>query len=94
MQTTSLFAIPLHLSAVCRRVHAVLTGARAAQRAEGGGGVDAEGMREVWEGLERCWDEFEGVRRGAGGGGADAGDVERFVSGWQVGCGFFCGLVN
>lgn len=77
------------MSAVCRKVHAYLTGAKAARRAEEGGGIDAEGMREIWEGLDRCWEEFEAVRRGTspGAGGAVAADdiqIERFVSCWQV----------
>ncbi|KIK63625.1 hypothetical protein GYMLUDRAFT_83637 [Collybiopsis luxurians FD-317 M1] len=90
LQITHLFSIPLHLSSVCRKVHAILTGAKAARRAEEGGGIDAEGMRDVWEGLDRCWEEFEAVRRstGASPGGTIMGDVdiqvERFVSCWQI----------
>ncbi|GAW06275.1 fungal zn -cys binuclear cluster domain protein [Lentinula edodes] len=62
----------------------------ASRTAELGGGVDAEGMREVWEGLDSCWDEFEALRRGisTSAGGSMLGDVdirtERFVSCWQI----------
>lgn len=47
----------------------------------------------MWEGLERCWEEFESLRRGGGTGGGSGGgvgglggkeDVERFVGGWQI----------
>jgi len=89
LQVTHLFSIPLHLSSVCRKIHMILTGVKAARRAEDGGGIDAEGMREIWEGLDRCWEEFESVRRGtsAATGGAVVGDdiqIERFVSCWQI----------
>ncbi|KAJ4488457.1 hypothetical protein J3R30DRAFT_3435911 [Lentinula aciculospora] len=90
LQVTHLFSIPLHLSSVCRKIHAVLTGVKATRRAEVGGGFDAEGMREVWEGLDRCWEEFEVVRRGTriSVGGSVVGDAdiqtERFVSCWQI----------
>jgi len=44
-------------------------------------------MRDIWDGLESCWEEFESLRRSFGGG-VIAGEVdvqvERFVSGWQV----------
>lgn len=86
LHLTHLFSVPLHLNAVCRKVHAVLTGTKAARRIEESGGmsVDAEGMREVWDGLERCWEEFEGVRRGGLANGDVDPLVERFVSAWQV----------
>ncbi|KAJ3774794.1 hypothetical protein EV361DRAFT_877488 [Lentinula raphanica] len=89
-EVTHLFSIPLHLSSVCRKIHAVLTGAKATRRVELGGGIDAEGMREIWEGLDRCWEKFEAVRRNtsASAGGSMVGDVdiqtERFVSCWQI----------
>ncbi|KAJ8584584.1 hypothetical protein M405DRAFT_866094 [Rhizopogon salebrosus TDB-379] len=47
-------------------------------------------FRQIWDGLERCWEDFESLRREAGGTGTVGGgfihgeDVERFVSGWQV----------
>ncbi|EGO21595.1 hypothetical protein SERLADRAFT_440847 [Serpula lacrymans var. lacrymans S7.9] len=88
--TTHYFSLALSVSAICRRIHAILTGTRARRRAEAGVGVDEESLVEVWDELERCWDQFEALRRGAGGiGGMGGGlirgeDVERFVSGWQV----------
>ncbi|KAK7440186.1 hypothetical protein VKT23_017129 [Stygiomarasmius scandens] len=87
LQITHLFSIPLRLSAVCRKVHSVLTSRRAARRIEEGRGIDAEGMRDIWDGLDSCWEEFESLRRSFGGG-VIAGEVdvqvERFVSGWQI----------
>ncbi|KAK0197559.1 hypothetical protein F5146DRAFT_1015875 [Armillaria mellea] len=84
LQVTHLFSIPLHLSSVCRKVHAVLTGAKAARKAEEGAGVDGEGMREVWEGLERCWGEFEELKRPNGMESETDAQVERFASAWQI----------
>jgi hypothetical protein len=75
----------MHLSAVCRKVHAVLTGPRATRRADDGAGINSEGMSEVWDGLDRCWEEFNTVRNGGMGVSEEgAVEVERFVSGWQV----------
>ncbi|KAJ3741826.1 hypothetical protein DFH05DRAFT_1558769 [Lentinula detonsa] len=88
LQVTHLFSIPLHLSSVCRKIHAILTGAKAAHKAEVSGRIDAEGMREIWDGLDRCWEEFEAIRRGtsASAGGSMDVDIqtERFVSCWQI----------
>ncbi|KAJ7443856.1 hypothetical protein FB451DRAFT_1149544 [Mycena latifolia] len=79
--TTEGFEIPLQLSSVCRRVCAVLTGTRATYRAHEGGGVDAEGMRNIWDGLEQCWDAFEGLRNRPA---SLAGESQMFISGWQI----------
>ncbi|KAJ7836994.1 hypothetical protein B0H14DRAFT_2792410 [Mycena olivaceomarginata] len=80
MNTVDSFAIPLHLSAVCRRVYVVLTGTRAARRAQDGGGVDAEGMRNVWDGLEQCWEDLEALRRRPD----LPEDFHMFISAWQL----------
>ncbi|KAF7353620.1 Zn(2)-C6 fungal-type domain-containing protein [Mycena venus] len=80
MSTADSFTIPLHLSAVCRRVYVVLTGTRAARRAQDGGGVDAEGMRNVWDGLEQCWEDFETLRCRPD----LAENFHMFISAWQL----------
>ncbi|KAH7929778.1 hypothetical protein BV22DRAFT_1002173 [Leucogyrophana mollusca] len=88
--TTHYFSLALAVSRVCRAVHAVLTGPRARLRADAGVAIREDSLVEIWEGLERCWDDFEALRRGAvgvgtvGGGVIRGEDVERFVSGWQV----------
>jgi hypothetical protein len=72
-------------------VHSTLTSKRASRRIEGGG-VDAEGMRAIWDGLDSCWEEFDSLRRSFGSGnivGEVDLQVERFVSGWQVGAHLF-----
>ncbi|KAG1790981.1 uncharacterized protein HD556DRAFT_1241415 [Suillus plorans] len=84
------FSLALSVSGVCRAVHAVLTGPRARRRTDAGVAIREDSLVEIWDGLERCWEDFESLRRGAGGIGTVGGglvrgeDVERFVSGWQV----------
>ncbi|KAK7023961.1 Zn(2)-C6 fungal-type domain-containing protein [Favolaschia claudopus] len=80
MNTAESFTIPLRLSTVCRRVYFVLTGTRAARRAQDGGGIDAEGMRNVWDGLEQCWEDFEVLRCRAD----LAEEFRMFISAWQL----------
>ncbi|KAF9049374.1 hypothetical protein BDZ89DRAFT_1057737 [Hymenopellis radicata] len=84
LQVTHLFSIPLHLSAVCRKTHTILTSAKALRKAEEGGGVDGEGIRELWDGLQRCWEEFESVKKPGGIDSEVDGQIERFASAWQV----------
>lgn len=79
--TTRYFSLTLNLSNVCRRIHTLLTGPKA--RRNPAGILDENGLRDVWEGLERCWDEFEAVRR-SGLGNIGGMDVDRFVSSWQI----------
>lgn len=75
-----LFSLPLQLSSVCRKIHQVLTGPKAMKRTEEHGLVDAHGMREIWDDLDRCWKEFDAMRRTH----SDIFDTERYVSSWQI----------
>ncbi|KAJ7582617.1 hypothetical protein C8J56DRAFT_864712 [Mycena floridula] len=86
LHITHLFSIPLRLGAVCRKVHAVLTGIKAVRRIEQSSAlnVDARGLHDIWERLDRCWEEFEGVRRGGLANGDVDPMVDRFVSAWQI----------
>ncbi|KAL0947398.1 hypothetical protein HGRIS_013511 [Hohenbuehelia grisea] len=79
-----MYSLPLRVSAVCRRVHSVLTGAKATRAQEAGAGIDALGIRDAWDGLDACWEEFEALRC-KGVSVTDEGvDVDRFVSAWQI----------
>jgi len=80
--TSQLFSVPLQLSAVCRKVHAVLTGPKATRRAEEHGLIDAHGMREIWEDLDHCWKQFDTMRSGSGE--QESLHLEQFVSAWKV----------
>lgn len=80
---TRLFAAPLHLNVVCRRINAVLTGPAAARRVERAGFVDGPALVEIWDELTRCWEEFELLRTHA----SDpqhVQDIERYIGAWQV----------
>lgn len=88
--TSQHFSLALAVSRVCRSIHSTLTGPRARWRSESGVAIRKEAVVEIWDDLERCWDNFETLRRNPSGVGAAGGDlmrgedVERFVSGWQV----------
>jgi len=86
MQLITASSTPLDLSNVCRRIHSVLTGIKATRRAEHHGLVDANGIRDIWRDLDRCWEEFESEKRTP----LDHEDVaprlerDLYTSGWQV----------
>ncbi|KIJ17216.1 hypothetical protein PAXINDRAFT_167970 [Paxillus involutus ATCC 200175] len=88
--TSQYFTLALNVSGVCRAIHSALTGPHARRRAEACIPAREEALMDIWDSLERCWDDFEALRRGASGVGTVGGglirgeDVERFVSGWQV----------
>lgn len=77
-------AAPLDLSNVCRKIHGVLTGIKAAKRAEEHHLIDANGMRDIWRGLDRCWQELESMKPPATERDARSLELSRYVSGWQV----------
>ncbi|KAF9483839.1 hypothetical protein BDN70DRAFT_798935 [Pholiota conissans] len=54
---------PLDLNKICRKIHNVLTGLKATRRAEDHGLIDAHGMREIWQDLDRAWQELENRKR-------------------------------
>ncbi|KAH0830413.1 hypothetical protein J3R83DRAFT_1808 [Lanmaoa asiatica] len=95
--TTHYFSLALAVSQACRAIHSTLTGPGARRRTESGVALCKEAVTEIWDNLERCWDNFETSRRNPCGVGAAGGDlirgedVERFVSGWQV---FIFGCLN
>ena len=77
--------LTLNLSTVCRRIHAILTGPKAHRSPVDS--LDENGLRGIWEGLERCWDEFVAARRNIlGAGSITIGSISigRFVSNWQI----------
>ncbi|KAG5653270.1 hypothetical protein H0H81_001430 [Sphagnurus paluster] len=77
------FAAPLNLSVVCRKVHAVLTGPKATRRAEEHGLIDAGGMREIWDELDQCWEDFDAMRR-RGTTEQESLSLEQYASAWQI----------
>lgn len=72
--------IPLHLSGICRKVHASLTGPKARQANE----VDATSLYDAWESLSGAWDDLEALRHHGTGDFLQPQEVDRFVNGWQI----------
>ncbi|KDR81460.1 hypothetical protein GALMADRAFT_134896 [Galerina marginata CBS 339.88] len=77
---------PLDISNICRRIHSVLTGIKATRRAEDHGLIDAHGMRDIWRGLDRCWQELESMKRAP----LEHDnflrrlEINQYVSSWQI----------
>jgi hypothetical protein len=85
-ELTQMTRIPLRINSVCRRVHEVLTGPKAAKCAEGHGLIEANGMREIWHDLDRFWRELDALKETV----LQDDDatrrtyVEQYACGWQV----------
>src|SRR6266498_2644831 len=76
---------PLELAKICRNIHAVLTGNRAIRRAEDHGLVDANGMREIWRDLDRCWQELDSMLSSSSEqNNARRLELSQFIHSWQV----------
>ncbi|KAJ2931396.1 hypothetical protein H1R20_g5680, partial [Candolleomyces eurysporus] len=60
--------------------------ARAARRAEEHNLIDAHGMREIWNDLDRCWREFNAIRCSASTNedSANRFDTESYASAWMI----------
>ncbi|KAK1218258.1 hypothetical protein PQX77_014631 [Marasmius sp. AFHP31] len=75
-----LFATPLRLSTLIRMAHRIILSPKASKTIQANGGVvDAVALREVWKGLESCWEELACIRRAGHG-----VDVEKWTSAWQL----------
>ena len=88
--TTHHFEFTLSIAAACRRIHHLLTGPVAYRAAaDSSAPVDEAEILAIWDSLEKAWNQFEGVREvGLWNSAADeicsVGDVDLFVSGWQI----------
>lgn len=83
--TSHYFSLALNVDAVCRQIHSVLTGHSA--RRQPSEFLNQTWLQDIWQSLERCWDEFEAARvrpLEAGGQPLAADDVDRSISGWQI----------
>lgn len=78
--------IPLSLGGVCRKVHEVLTGAKAAKCVEEHGLIEASGMWEIWRDLDRFWRELVAIKETVlrDGGASQRFYVEQYACGWQL----------
>ncbi|KAF4615533.1 hypothetical protein D9613_002920 [Agrocybe pediades] len=76
-------SVCLDISNICRKMHVVLTGLKAARRAEQQGLIDGNGMRDVWQGLDRSWQELEAIKKSTVDDSRRA-EIELFACGWQI----------
>ncbi|GBE82350.1 hypothetical protein SCP_0407340 [Sparassis crispa] len=72
--------IPIRIASACRQLHSALTGPKARQR----NNVDEDKLQSVWQTLDQCWKDFDGLRQFGTAGFVQSEDVERFIDGWQV----------
>ncbi|KAI0063471.1 hypothetical protein BV25DRAFT_434001 [Artomyces pyxidatus] len=77
--------VALDLGSVCRKIHAVLTGPRARRCDQ----IDEQTMHEVWAALDKCWKDFDDLRKLGTSGNIQEEDVDRYIHGWQI-CIFEC----
>ncbi|OCF36737.1 hypothetical protein I316_01333 [Kwoniella heveanensis BCC8398] len=73
---------PINLALACRKINKALTGPAAKRRT----GVNAELVKEAWEALERCWEDFDQLKYNAASGPsyAQGDEVIRFADGWKI----------
>jgi len=76
-------SIPIKLSGVCRLFHTYVTGPKARKERN----LSEQKLREAWDGLQSCWDDFDKYLRSTPGN--ELEDVEIFVNNWKVSR--FCG---
>ncbi|KAI0637085.1 hypothetical protein C8Q77DRAFT_1050404 [Trametes polyzona] len=72
--------VPIRIASVCRDVHAALTGPKARRQQD----LDEDKLQDVWDTLERCWQDLDNLRHVGTCGIVQAEDIERFIDGWQI----------
>ena len=72
--------LPIRISALCRDIHAVLTGPKARQKED----VKEDRLQYIWQHLASCWKELDELRTLQIGDAIAREDTERFIHGWQV----------
>ena len=76
--TMQYMSLPIRISAVCRTIHAALTGPLARQR------IREDLLHKAWDYLDQCWVDLDGLRGITGGELMQMEDLNRFIHGWQV----------
>ncbi|RXK40132.1 hypothetical protein M231_02589 [Tremella mesenterica] len=71
---------PIQLAMACRLINKALTGQVARRKAD----VNAALVKEAWEALEKCWEEFDALRHEPPGSYTSADEVIRFSDGWKI----------
>lgn len=62
----------------CRLINKTLTGAAARRRRN----VDSQAVKQAWEALERCWEDFEALGQISPGPFRTSEEVVRIAQGW------------
>ncbi|KAK8864304.1 hypothetical protein IAR55_001551 [Kwoniella newhampshirensis] len=72
---------PINLALACRKINKALTGPAARRRTT----VNPDLVKQAWEALEKCWEEFEDVKNEGPVGPYTQGDeITRFADGWKI----------
>ncbi|KAF8516906.1 hypothetical protein BU17DRAFT_20348, partial [Hysterangium stoloniferum] len=71
---------PLRLASACRQINSALTGVRAQERQT----IDETKLKQGWEAIENCWEEFESLRQLGLLGILTIEEADRFVDGWKI----------
>ncbi|WVR07145.1 hypothetical protein IAU60_004186 [Kwoniella sp. DSM 27419] len=73
---------PINLALACRKINKALTGPAAKRRTA----VNDSLVKEAWEALERCWEEFDQIKYNASASPsfAQGDEVIRFADGWKI----------
>lgn len=77
---------PLRLASACRQVNSALTGPRARERQK----IDEAKLKDAWESIQNCWEEFESLRQLGLLGILTVEEANKFVDGWKVKQMIFC----
>ncbi|KAF8654081.1 hypothetical protein AX16_003614 [Volvariella volvacea WC 439] len=84
----AVYDLPLRLSAVCRKIHATLTGPKAIQALRQGAVVNPDFIDDIWRELDECWHGLNTIRR-SGTPFESAASRDQFAGAWQI-CIFEC----
>nr|XP_018263170.1 uncharacterized protein I303_04663 [Kwoniella dejecticola CBS 10117]OBR85328.1 hypothetical protein I303_04663 [Kwoniella dejecticola CBS 10117] len=74
---------PINLALACRKINKALTGPAAKRRTA----VNGDLVKQAWEALEKCWEEFDQLKSEASSSGptfAQGDEVIRFADGWKI----------
>ncbi|WRT66252.1 uncharacterized protein IL334_003205 [Kwoniella shivajii] len=72
---------PINLALACRKINKALTGPAAKRRTA----VNGDLVKQAWEALERCWEDFDQLKYEASKPAFAQGDeVIRFADGWKI----------
>ncbi|WWC70299.1 uncharacterized protein I206_104249 [Kwoniella pini CBS 10737] len=74
---------PINLALACRKINKALTGPSAKRRTA----VNGDLVKQAWEALERCWEEFDRLKSEASNTGpsfAQGEEAIRFADGWKI----------